>query len=35
MSESSKELLRTAKCGDRVDTGFEAYNYDILTNPIY
>lgn len=35
LSDDSFQMLLTAKCQDRVDTGFEAYNYNVLTNPNY
>jgi hypothetical protein len=32
--EATKKLIN-AKCMDKLDTGYETYNYNILTNPVY
>lgn len=35
MSDNAIEALNEAKCTDRVDTGYQTYNYNILSNPSY
>lgn len=35
MSDENFFLLKQAKCQNRVDTGFEAYNYNLIASPKY
>ena len=35
LSDQALDKLRNANCSNKCDSGYETYNYNILTNPVY